>query len=129
MGWLADALTDVNSALTSSVESIDTHTFMPERLVPPAAVIMFGNPMLADGEVFGDQLVTFEIILCPMTATNETMTIDLITMVENVVAGLIEDGYSIRQVGQPYMLAANNANYLAANVTVVGVARPTKGQP
>lgn len=129
MPWLADALTDVNSSLTSNVENLDSHTFMPERLVPPAAVIMLGSPLLADGQVYGDLLARFEIILVPMTGANETMTDDLITMVESVVAGLIEDDYSIEQVGQPYMLTSNNANYLAANVSVVGVVRPTKGQP
>lgn len=126
MGWLADGIADVNSVLTAAWDTGEVHTFMPERLVPPAALILFGNPMLEDGETFGDQILRFNLVLVLQTGTNETMTTDLIATVEDVVFGLIEDDYTVENVGQPYTLAANNANYLAVNVSATGVVRPQR---
>lgn len=128
MTWLAEALTEVDEALTEAIDidGFGVFLFVPSRYVPPCAVVSFGSPMLTDGETYDEQLLRLNIDLIAKVGTNETVTSDLITMVEGAVPALIEAGYSIEQVGEPFMLTANSAQYLAATVSVIGAVKPRK---
>lgn len=124
--WLTDARAAIKTALIGDNLFTEDQVidFNPERVSAPCAILTYGSPMLSDGEVFGDFILTMNATLVPQVGTNETETDDLDSLVERSIAALISADYGIGQVGQPYMLQANNAQYLAVDVQVVGVVRP-----
>jgi hypothetical protein len=94
------------------------HESNPEYPVPPAAVLVWGAPQLCDGDTFGTVKLRFTFQLSVPSAANDRATDDLDTLISSSAAAFLSGGYGIEQVGQPYMLAVQNAQYLTADMTL-----------
>jgi hypothetical protein len=98
--------------------SLTTHDFLPARLAVPCAVVMPSSPYVADGDVFGSFTASFTVDLVMGQAANKVTANGLDDQIENALVGLVNAGYSVESVSQPYSMEVNNATYLAATVTV-----------
>lgn len=116
--WLSSSRERVKEALTANMSAVNVWDYNPERVTAPAIAVSYGNPLLSDGLVFGEWTVRHSVTLIPLRGSNEAATDALDALIEKTVEVLAEAGYGIEQVGQPYMLSANNANYLAVDVQI-----------
>jgi hypothetical protein len=118
------ALTDLRADLATAIESVaqvSAFGFLPERIVPPVAVISPASPYLSidiDGGVYGEHLVNFRVDIVSSTQANSMRTEAIDELIEMVYAGLIAEGWLVGQVTQPYGMQANNATYLAVTIEV-----------
>lgn len=126
-GWLSATREGVKTALTREGDSWTTWDYSPERIPVPAIALTYGNPLLEDGGTFADLQVRFVVTLVPETGMNESVTDALDALIETSVLRLIEAEYGVEQVGQPYVLEANNARYLAVDITVTTDVQPYEG--
>lgn len=84
---------------------------MPDRIVPPAVVVQAGSPYLGAGSVFGTFLARWEVLVVGAVGANEKAQDALDEAAENAVVELVNAGYTVESVSQPYALSANNAQY------------------
>lgn len=124
MGWLSDARTAVKDLLTAETDGVNVWDYNPERVIAPAIAVTYGTPLATEGLTFADLLVRFEVTVIPRIGTNQSSTDALDALIETSVVALLEADYGIEQVGQPYMLQANNAQYLAVDITVTVQVQP-----
>lgn len=126
MVWLAQHLTDVKGLLTSDSDDWSTWDYSPELIPAPAIAIMPGSPFLDDSDVptYGTLQARFVVTLIPDVATNEKIMGDLIALIETSVVRLYAADYGVEQVGQPYVLEANNARYVAVDITITTDVHP-----
>ena len=96
------------------------HTFVPDRVVPPAAIITPAEPYLEhrDTDPFGTLTVQFEVWLVAAQGTNAVVTDHLDTEIERQIDALTVAGFSVERVGEPFMYAVQGANYLTVVLTV-----------
>lgn len=98
---------------------LDVLDYMPGRITPPVVLITPSTPYISSGTLGGEYNLNLECICVAMTADNEEVTEaldDLVSQLLNAIEPL--EYVQFTQVGQPYTLSANNAEYLAANVSV-----------
>lgn len=96
---------------------LDAVEYIPERVIPPVVVINSGSPFIAPETLGNQYTMNLELVLIAGTATNETVTEELETLIENVLKAL--PAYAVLQrVDKPFALAINNAEYLSTNVNV-----------
>jgi hypothetical protein len=88
---------------------------VPERIVPPVAVINFGSPYLQAASIGSEYLLGIELVLVAQTATNKQATEQLDDLIQRTINALPHYA-RMTNVGQPYNLQTNNAEYLAANL-------------
>lgn len=111
---LSTLRTEVSDALTGA--GFKTTTFIPERVTPPVAIISAADPYVVEtGTTFNSFLVRLEVTLVAGTATNAVATENLDGLIEEAIICL--GGWTV-EVSQPFMLSANNANYLSARLTI-----------
>jgi hypothetical protein len=92
--------------------------YVPERVTPPVVIINSGQPYLQTAQ-FGEWSLGLELVLVASTATNKKATENLDQLIENVLNAIEPLTYvRISSVNQPYNLQTNNAEYLAASLTV-----------
>lgn len=93
---------------------------LPERPVPPIALISQGSPYIQyeDSATYNELVVQLRVDLVVATATNVVSTDNLDEMIEAAVAGLLASDWLVNSVSAPYSLNANGANYLAVTFTV-----------
>ena len=104
-------------ALALTALGLKVSSYIPERVVPPTVIISPGSPYLTPVTVDGDYLMNLELMVISATAVNVKSTELLDLAIETILNG--NPGYArISSVGQPYALQTNNAEYLAANVSV-----------
>jgi hypothetical protein len=85
--------------------------------VPPTVIIGPGSPYLTPVTVDGEYLMNLELMVISATAVNVKSTELLDLAIETILNG--NPGYAhVSSVGQPYALQTNNAEFLAANITV-----------
>lgn len=96
---------------------VKTYDHIPERVTPPAAILVPGSPYLEQGQTFCDYTMRLEVTLVSGTASNAATTKALDTLVEQAVVALGQD-YDVDEVAQPFQLSANNALYLATRVNI-----------
>lgn len=128
MGWLTEARQRVKDLLTPADNSMNVWDYNPERVITPAIAVTYGTPLLNESETFGSYILRQEVTLLPARGTNESVTDALDRMIENSVVKLEAADYGIEQVGQPYMLSANNAMYLAVDIVITELIEPTEGE-
>lgn len=94
----------------------------PEKFVPPCAVLWLGSPFLFDSEEsgFGETGIRWEVDLIAPKGSNESETDHLLRNIGKTYRALAESGFSVESTSQPVMLAAGNARYLSATLSVVG---------
>ena len=93
--------------------------YVPERIVPPIIVMTAGSPYLVPETVGNTYRLGLNLTLIAATATNEEATEALDELIANTVSALGDLGYVIlKSVNPSYRLAANNAEYLAADLNL-----------
>jgi hypothetical protein len=104
-------------ALTLTALGLKVSSYIPERIVPPTVVISPGSPYLEPVTVDNSWTMRLELMVIAATAVNSKASEMLDKALETILAG--NPGYSrITAIGQPYALQTNNAEYLAANVSI-----------
>ena len=104
-------------ALALTALGLKVSSYIPERVIPPTVIISPGSPYLTPVTVDGEYLMNLELMVISATAVNVKSTELLDLAIETILNG--NPGYAhISSVGQPYALQTNNAEYLAANVSV-----------
>lgn len=108
-------LGDDRAAIAAALTWDTVHQYVPERLVPPAAVIVPGDPYLEHRETdpFGQMTVNWEVWLVRGSETNETATSQLDTEIEQQIEALRANGFGVERVSEPFTYAVQNGNYLA----------------
>lgn len=104
--------------LIEEATTLTAYSYNPERLIPPCAVVMPAGSYVESGNTFGSFLFRFTVDLVMSAAANKVVAAGLDNQIENAIVALVNAGYSVESVGQPYQLEANNGAYLAATLTV-----------
>jgi len=93
--------------------------YVPERIVPPIVIITPGSPYLVQETLGSEYRLGLTLTLVAATATNEEATEDLDNLIATTVSAIGDLGYAVlRQVNPSFRLAANNAEYLAAELNL-----------
>jgi hypothetical protein len=105
-------------ALALTALGLKVSSFIPERVVPPIVILSPGSPylepVLLDRKEFTMRL---DVMVIAAHAVNVKATELLDKAIETILLG--NPAYAIiSSVGQPYALQTNNAEYLAANLSV-----------
>jgi hypothetical protein len=105
-------------ALALTALGLKVSSFIPERVVPPIVILSPGSPylepVLLDRKEFTMRL---DVMVIAATAVNAKASELLDKAIETILLG--NPAYAIiSSIGQPYALQTNNAEYLAANLSV-----------
>lgn len=105
-------------ALALTALGLKVSSYIPERVVPPTVILSPGSPYLEPVLLAKDEfLMRLELMIIAATAVNSKATELLDKAIETILLG--NPGYArISNVGQPYALQTNNAEFLAANIAV-----------
>jgi hypothetical protein len=91
--------------------------FVPERIVPPIVILTADNPYMTGVSLKSEFDLQLQLVCIAANAVNKKATESLDQLIEDVVNAL--PLYCLfKSVGQPYALQANNAEYLAANISI-----------
>lgn len=91
--------------------------YVPERIVPPIVIMTADTPYLVGQSIDREYDVQLQLVCIAATATNKNSTEALDAQIESVLNAL--PAYTLfKSVGQPYAMQANNAEYLAANISI-----------
>lgn len=113
------SLTIIKQEIADLVSDIvTTHPYLPERFNPNVAFVTPGSPYLQSGLTYGKFLAKFNIDVVIAPQSNEETTKELDSMVNSVVALLLQEGYAVNQVGQPYPLESQNTTFLAITIEI-----------
>tara|TARA_R110000782_G_scaffold104983_1_gene192861 strand:- start:609 stop:866 length:258 start_codon:yes stop_codon:yes gene_type:complete len=85
---------------------------------------MPGATYVEEGDTFGSFTARYTVDLVMGTASNSVTAAGLDDQIETALIALVNAGYSVEQVSQPYAMEANNASYLAATIQVLTKIRP-----
>ena len=102
-------------ALTLQEAGLDVLDYIPARLQPPIVIIRSGSPYVSPGSIYKEFVINLELQAVAMTADNEQATDALDLLIEAIITALPQDA-GFTDVSQPYTLAANGAEYLAATI-------------
>ncbi len=105
--------TEIAGALED--EGLVTATYLPERVTPPIAIISPSDPYVENGQVYGEYLASFEVLLVAGKASNIVETDALDTMIEKAISALPQ---FFDSCSSPILLEVNNAQFLSAQVKV-----------
>jgi hypothetical protein len=105
-------------ALALTALGLKVSSFIPERIVPPVVILSPGSPYLEPVLLDrSEYMMRLDLMVIAATAVNSKASELLDKALETLLNG--NPAYSIiSSVGQPYALQTNNAEYLAANVSV-----------
>jgi hypothetical protein len=104
-------------ALALTALGLKVSSFIPERIVPPTVVMSPGSPYLEPVRLDNDYLMRLELMVIAAHAVNAKASELLDLAIETILNG--NPAYvRIGSVSQPYALQTNNAEYLAANMSV-----------
>lgn len=112
-------LSKAEFALALQNAGIDVLDYVPGRVTPPLVIVTAGSPYLESATLGGEYQLNLECICVASTADNEQATEGLDELISDLVNAIEPLGYAqFVTVNSPYSLNANNAEYLAANVSV-----------
>lgn len=104
-------------ALVLQNAGIDVESFVPERIVPPVVIINSGATYLEPETVGREYNLNLELTAVAAQAVNEQTTEMLDALIEQTINAL--PGYArLINVQKPFILQANQAEYLAANLGI-----------
>lgn len=96
---------------------LDCKEYIPERVIPPLVIINSGSPYLQPETVGNEYILNLEVVLVGPTASNESSTEELETLIQDFLRAL--PSYAVlNRVDKPFALAVNNTEYLSTNVFV-----------
>jgi len=96
---------------------INVLDYVPERIVPPIVIINSASPYLTPSSLGSEYDLNLELVCVASTATNKQATEKLDEAIALVLTSMPRYARVIR-VNEPYNMQTNNAEYLAANVSV-----------
>lgn len=114
-------ITDTRKALAETMTTavgFNVDHFLPGRASVPFGFVIPGGPWLTAGLTFGSLTIHLEVGLCFQGVNNQTGTEDMDSKVETAVVALINAGWSVDEVSEPYELSMNNAAYLTVQLKV-----------
>lgn len=106
---ITDALIDIG---------VQTFEYLPARITPPMAFLVAGSPWIEDGATFGGFTVRYQVTLVVGQASNEVATANLDALTARAIVALDNAGLPLERADEPNMLAVNNANYMAVNLSL-----------
>lgn len=92
-------------------------SYVPERVTPPIVIINSGSPYLTADSISNEFILNLELVCVASTATNKQASEKLDELIQDVIAALPHYA-QLAQVGQPYLWAVNNAEYLTSSITI-----------
>jgi hypothetical protein len=96
---------------------IKFEAYVPERIVPPVVIMNSGSTYLRPDTMKNGYVMGLELTLIAPQAVNEQATNVLDALIENVLTNQ-PDFALVIDVAKPYILQANNAEYLATTVNL-----------
>lgn len=116
---MTNELTTAKAQFTAVLASagINVKEFIPERFVPPVVVIAASGTYLTRSSISKEFIMGLDLLLVAQTATNAKATESLDQLIQDTIRALPQFA-GLVDVGQPYTLQTNNAEYLAATVRV-----------
>jgi hypothetical protein len=106
-------------ALDLQTAGLDVLDYVPERITPPIVIITSGSPYLVPETVGNEYRLALNLTLVASTATNEEATEALDQLIADTVNAVSTLGYVVlKTVNPPFRLAANNAEYLASELSL-----------
>ena len=104
-------------ALLLTSAGVSVHSYIPERITPPVAVIEPGSPYMEEGTTFCEFQVRFNVVLLAAHATNENATNHL----DQAICDIIDkvDTFDLEGVEQPLAFEAGTASYLGTRLSFV----------
>lgn len=116
MNTLRALRADLKEAMESSGATVVDH--MPERLVPPTAIVVAGSPWVEDGDTYGSFVVRYTVLLVCSQAPNAVVTDELDSALTAALVALDGGSWATERVDTPVMLSHANAHYLSVSVDV-----------
>ena len=112
-------LTRAEFALALTEAGLDVKAYVPERVIPPVVIMNAGSPYLSPVNIAKDYQLNLDLTLVANQATNETATETLDQLIQDTILAIEPLNYAVfNDVSKPFMLSANNADYLAATLTI-----------
>jgi hypothetical protein len=91
--------------------------YVPERIVPPIVILVADTPYMTQASIATEYDLHLRLVCIASNAVNKKATEILDQLIEDAVNGL--PAYCLfKTVGQPYTLQANNAEYMAADISI-----------
>ena len=94
----------------------NVYSYLPERFSPPALLVSASDNYVVEGLTTCLMKVSLTVTAIAGVATNVNETDSLDDMIEGVIMATGE--WFIDRVSAPFVLEANNANYLASKITL-----------
>ena len=116
MSAITDARTAVAELLEAALDA-QAHPFMPDRIVPPAAIVLPGTPYLTATGTFGSFALGLDVVLVADSKVSATGATTLDGLIDDAVVALVNGGIGVSEVSEPWQLTAGTATYLAATVS------------
>jgi uncharacterized membrane protein len=107
----------IEFSLVLDAAGIKVSEFIPERIVPPIVIIAAGSTYLTSASIGQEYILGLELNAVAATAVNKQATEKLDELIQDVINALPSYAKLV-SVAQPYSLQANNAEYLAATISV-----------
>lgn len=116
MSELSIVRSDVAAELAA--QGLNAVYTVPDRVVPPVAVVQPGEPYLtAANHANSIWEVTLRVTVLTGAGSNETQMNDLDDAIEKVILGLRQTQWNIT-VGEPYALVNGATEYPAVDITI-----------
>ena len=116
MSTLNEYLTELAELLSD--EEVPAFDYIPERFTPAAVLVLPGTPYVEPGETFGEHQANFEIWLVAPQGTNKVVTDFLNNSLQKNIPVLLENGYAVEGVDEPFIFQPGNAQYLTVVLRV-----------
>lgn len=116
---MANTLTSCRAELRlllGATGDISVFEFIPERVVPPVALLEPGSPYMAQGDTFCDFIVRMNVVLLVANGRNDIATAELDALICTVIDGV--DTWDVEQVEQPAPFEMNGATYLGVRLSL-----------
>jgi hypothetical protein len=104
-------------ALALTAAGLDVVNFVPERIIPPVVVISSGATYITPETLGHEYVLNLELTCIAAQAVNEQSTEALDALLEAVIKALPIYA-AFEAVNKPFILSANQGEYLAATVNV-----------
>ena len=96
------------------------YSHVQARLTAPAAYIQPGSPYVESTEdsTFHHVDIRLEVVVVQRPGEHDKVGLLLDDHIEEVADALVDAGYALEQISQPFALEANGATYPAATITI-----------
>lgn len=116
-----NTLTATRQRLSAVLGAAGLHAtdHLPERPVPPIALVVPGAPYLEAGPRFGTFQIRLTVLLMTATAANAVQTQALDEMAAKVVVAVADTEFGVERLDQPNQIQVNNATYLGVTIDLL----------